>query len=137
MTGNAIEPKRYAGTDEKLSRFLQRVAMHGMLNRAAREVGIAYSTVWRHRKLNPAFDESVLDAVEEALDRAEEVIWDLMTDPNTNDMVRLKAAMFVLRQRRPQVYGTKVTVIEKQQLVRYISNVPRPPDSSSLPHPAS
>lgn len=117
--------KTYSGTDEKLARFLVRLAEHGMLNRAAREVGIAYSTVWRHRKHDDSFNEAINDAIEEAIDRAEGVIWDLMTNPDTSEMIRLKAAMFVLRQRRPSVYGSKVTVIEKPQ-TRYITRIPRP-----------
>ena len=79
-----------------------------MLNRAAREAGIAYSTVWRHRKQNAEFDEAVSDAINEALDRAEGKIWDLLDDPNTPDSVALKAAIYILRKCRPEMYGTPI-----------------------------
>ena len=102
-----------------------RLAVHGLLNRAAREAGIAYSTIRRYRKENPAYEAAIQEAFAEAVAEAEDTVFDLMRDPNVNDSVRLRAATFILRHHRSETYGKRVDVKHKHQFT-YVSNVPRP-----------
>ena len=104
--------------------FLEQLAIHGIYGKAAKAIGVKVSLVnsWRHRDMD--FDEACMGAVEEACDRAEEVMVDLLASPR--DDVKFNSAKFILQSKRREIYGQNVALThEKKQPVSYVSRVPR------------
>lgn len=103
--------------------YVRALSVHGIYGKAARQVGVSDRVCRSWRTTDPEFAADVHDAVEEALDKAEEKLNDLLE--SARDDVALKAAMFLLANKRKEIYGMKVEVEQKPQAPRYVSRVPR------------
>jgi hypothetical protein len=95
-------------------RFLKQLALGRSPGVAARNVGIARSTAYGWKKEDQEFDAAWVDAVETALDRLEQQLYDSALAGNSSD------AQFILKHRRREVYGN---VDHRPQQSKFISNI--------------
>jgi hypothetical protein len=94
--------------------FLKQLALGCSPGVAARNLNIARSTAYGWKKEDQEFDAAWVDAVETALDRLEQQLYDSALAGNSRD------AQFILKHRRREVYGN---VDHRPQQSKFISNI--------------
>ena len=110
--------------EARKSAYLEELRKHGIYGRAARAVGVTRQAAQGWRRTDERFAELEREAVEEACDRAEEVMIDLL-DAQRED-VRFQASKFILQNKRRETYGTKVEMTHDHvSTTKYVSRVPR------------
>ncbi len=85
-------------------KFVQALAVHAVVGRAAKDAGIARSTAYLRREKSSRFRAQWDEALEEALDSIELAVF---TTARQGDM---PTARWLLSRRRPQVYGDRVAL---------------------------
>lgn len=107
-------------TPEKKENFLVFLRTTPNVSQAAKSIGVSRQAIYQERKEDKEFAESWDDAIGEALDNLEAALFDRAVNGVTNDVFYEgvscgtkteysdAASMFLLKNRRPEVFSDKV-----------------------------
>ena len=95
--------------------FLKELEERANVTNACRKSTLPRATVYYWRKKHPTFAALWDTAVDKALDKVEDAAWELATEEMSEKMI-----MFLLKSRRPSIYGEKSKVtVEKTFKVKW------------------
>lgn len=107
-------------TPEKKEQFLDHLRINANVSEAAKSIGVSRQAIYNERKEDKEFAEAWEDALGEALDNLESALYSRAINGVTNDVFYEgvpcgtkteysdTAAMFLLKNRRPEVFSDKV-----------------------------
>jgi len=99
------------GLAEKERIFFDKLRETGNVTAATQAAGLDRSAVYRKRNSNKKFRQAWQEAMEEALDKLEAIVWEKAMGSNDNDQQSTvksadeKLAIFLLKAHRPEIFG--------------------------------
>lgn len=117
MTTSATLKRKRGGTWRTL--FLDTLRQQGNVAAACRVAGVNRKTAYAHRERYPMFAQEWDEAIEQACDLLEEVVWG-RAKCGPEDRSSATLAIFLLKAHRPKVYGHAVTTEVTGKTLRII-----------------
>lgn len=120
--------KKPGWTEARRTKFLQSLAETANVTRSAKAAGMTPSAAYKERRRRPAFAQAWAEAMEQALDTLEAVMLEralhgvektvYYAGKNCGSVRQYSdaLAMFLLRARRPQTYGTTDSPVDDADL---------------------
>lgn len=109
MSDSVSDSKK--GLAEKERIFFDKLRETGNVTAATQAAGLDRSAVYRKRNSNKKFRQAWQEAMEEALDKLEAIVWEKAMGSNDNDQQSTvksadeKLAIFLLKAHRPEIFG--------------------------------
>lgn len=85
--------------------FIDQLLTSKTLGIACKEIDIRPSTVQRWRREDPDFDDAVQDALDIASSEAEQILWDIFTDPDARPSDKIQSAKLILQHNSSSYKG--------------------------------